>query len=120
MQGTILLNHNDDTSKVEEEERSRFLANILDSMGIEIEDIWDEGLVLSIEKKIRLRKLLYSYSVQVIDDAEGGMNVYVDNDLIGSWKKPHYVLKKDNLAIDPRKKLYLEMRINCYSIFENE
>lgn len=120
MQGTILLNHNDDTSQVEREERYRFLANVLSEMGIPIEDIWDEGLDLSVEKRIRLKDLLLSYNIQLIEVFDGSMSLYLDGSLIASWERPEYILKKDYSAIDPRKCLYLEMRVSCSSIFENE
>jgi hypothetical protein len=120
MQGTILLNHNDNTSLVEQEERYRFLANVLDAMGVPTEDIWDEGLDLSVEKRIKLRSLLSSYNVHVIEMVDGTMSVYLENDLIASWQRPEYTLKKDYSSVDPRKSLYLEMRISCSSIFENE
>jgi hypothetical protein len=120
MQGTILLNHNDNTSQVEKEERYRFLAGVLQEMGLPIEDIWDEGLDLSVEKRIKLRDLLSSYNVQLIEMVDGTMNLYLENDLIASWERPEYVLKRDYSSLDPRKSLYLEMRISCSSVFENE
>jgi len=120
MRGTILLNHNDNTSLIEREERYRFLANILSEMGIPIEDIWDEGLDLSVEKRIRLKETLSSYNIDLIEMVDGSMSLYLDGQLIASWERPEYVLKKDYSAIDPRKCLYLEMRVSCSSIFENE
>lgn len=119
MQGTILLNANEDTRKVEEEEKSRFIKGIIDLMGIPLEGIWNDDEELSLEKRMKLREIFSSYNVKIIDYHDGTLEIYVDNDLIAEWKKCEYVLKRDIAAIDPTKKLYLEMKINYWSIFEN-
>lgn len=119
MKGTILLNSSEDTRKIEEEEKSRFIKGIIDSIGIPLEGIWDDDIELSIEKRIKLREIFSKYNVKVINYPDGVLEIYVDNDLIAEWKKCEYVLKRDIAAIDPTKKLYLEMKINYWSIFEN-
>lgn len=119
MKSTILLNSNENTRKIEEEEKSRFVKGIIDSMGIPIEGVWDDADELSIENKIKLRSILSNYNVGIIDDFDGELKIYVDNDLVGEWKKCEYLLKKDVTARDPRKQLFIEMKINCWSIFEN-
>jgi hypothetical protein len=120
MKGTILLNYDEGTKKVEEEEKSRFLRTLLEQMGVPIEDFWITDGELSINQKIKLRGILATYSVQVIDDLDGAMQVYVENEKVGEWNKCIYKLKRDLRQLDPRKQLYLEMEVDCWTIFEEE
>lgn len=120
MKGTILLNYNENTRKVEEEEKNRFLRSLIEQMGIPTDDIWTDDDCLSIDRLIKLRNLLIIYSIQVIDDLAGHMAIYVEGELIGEWHKCTYKLKRDCSQLDPRKQLYLEMEINCWSLFEEQ
>jgi hypothetical protein len=118
MKGTILLNYTDNTRQVEDEEKLRFLRGVLEQMGVPIEDFWTTDGPLSINQRIRLRGVLASYGVQVIDDLDGHMQVYVEGELVAEWFKCTYKIKRDLRELDPRKQLYLEMSINCWSLFE--
>ena len=120
MNGTILLNYTDDTKKVEEEEQTRFLQNLLEQMGVPTNDIWnpDQTGPLDITQKMKLRELLESFNVQVIDDFDGGVKIYAEKTLVGEWFKCTFKLKRDFSQIDPKKQLYLEMEVNCWSLFE--
>lgn len=120
MKGIILLNYGDNTKSVEEEEKMRFLKDILDQMGVPINDFWNTDEPLSIEQKIKLRTLLATYSVQVIDDLDGHLQIYVEDELVGEWNKCTYKLKRDLRQLDPRKQLYLEMTVDFWTIFEDE
>lgn len=120
MKATILLNHDENTKKIEEEEKTRFLRGILDQMGVPIQEFWPDDKPLSIEQRIKLRGILITYSVQVIDDLDGTMQIYVDREKVAEWNKCTYKLKKDLRELDPRKQLYLEMEVNCWSLFEEE
>ena len=119
MRGTILLNYNENTKRVEEEEKNRFLKSLLDQMDINTDDIWN-GEILSIEQRIKLRGILATYGIQIIDDLDGTLQIYVDNEKVAEWIKPTYKLKKDLRQIDPRKQLYLEMLIEYWSLFEGK
>lgn len=118
MKGTILLNHTENTKKVEDEEKTRYLRGILDQMGLPIQDFWTTDGPLSIEQKIKLRGILATYQIQVIDDLDGHMQVYVEGEKVAEWFKCTYKLKRDLRELDPRKQLYLEMEVNCWSLFE--
>ena len=127
MKHVILLNSNENTRQVEDEEKTRFTREILENLGIPLDNIWDENGEMSVDSKIRFRSILSTYNIQVIDDHDGGLKIYVEvengdnkeHTLIGEWKKCTYVLKQDLKQIDPTKKLYLEMNIENWSIFEN-
>lgn len=118
MKATILLNHSENTRRVEDEEKTRFLRNILELMGVPIQEFWPSDEPLTVEQRIKLRNILATYSVQVIDDLDGHMQVYVENEKVAEWFKCTYKLKRDLRELDPRKQLYLEMEVNCWSLFE--
>ena len=118
VQTTILLDR-EDTSKVEAEERNRWIKNVLLKIGIPLDDAWpDENI--TVEQKIKLRKLLNKYDVIILDDGDRGTEIYVDKEIIARWNKPTYKLKTDNGQIDPSKKLFLEMTTDAVSIFDND
>lgn len=120
MKGTLLLNYDENIKIVEEEEKNRFLYSLLDQMGIPVSDFWTSGTNLSIEQRIKLRNILSTYNIEVIDDLDGNMQIYVEDELVGEWHKCSYKLKKDLRQINPKKRIYLEMCINYWSIFEEQ
>lgn len=126
MKGTILLNYSENTHQVEDEEKARFLRGLLEQMFEEIpeimtkiSEIWSNDSVLSPEQKIKMRIFMDTYDIQVIDDLDGHMKIYLDNQVIGEWFKCRYKLKRDLSQINRRKQLYLEMEVNCWTIFES-
>ncbi len=119
MKATILLNYGSNTKTVEDEEKNRFLYDILEQMGVPL-DFWISADSLSVEQRIKLRSVLVSYNIQVLDDLDGNMQIYVEGELVGEWRKCTYKLKRDLRELDPRKQLYLEMLIDCWSVFEEE
>lgn len=128
MESIILLNSNENTRKVEDEEKSRFVRSILESIeGLPpeyLEDIWDEKGEVTLAGKIKLRQTLHTFDLEVIGAPGGDLQVYHvppkgEHTLIGEWKKPFYVLKKDASQRDPAKRFYIEMRVNYWSAYEN-
>lgn len=120
MNGTILLNYNENTKRVEDEEKTRFLRTLLEQMGVPISDFWTDDGSLTVEHRIKLRNTLITYGVQVIDDLDGHLQIYVEGEKVGEWNKCTYKLKRDLKQLDPKKQLYLEMEVNCWTIFEQQ
>jgi len=118
MKASILLNYDENTHQVEEEEKLRFLQSILEQMGIPIQEFWTHQTTLNIGQRIKLREILSTYGIQVIDDLDGHLQMYVEGDLVAEWFKPTYKIKRDLRERDPRKQMYLEMEVNCWSLFE--
>jgi hypothetical protein len=122
MKGVILLNHNDNTRIIEEEEKSRFLRSIIDEAGVPQEQLefWSADQPLTVEQCLKLKGLFSTYSIQVVDDRAGEMQIYMDQKLVAEWYKPTYKLKKDLSQLDRRKRIYLEMTVSCWSLFDEE
>lgn len=118
MKATILLNYDENVQEVEEEEKTRYLRSILEQMGIPIQEFWTTDSKLSIKQRMKLREILGKWGVQVIDDLDGHMQIYVEGELVAEWLKSTYKLKRDLRERDPRKQMYLEMEVNCWSLFE--
>lgn len=116
MKGTILLNFDENTRQVEEEEKRRFLHSLLEEIGVPLE-FWTSDEPLTIEQRMQIRKVLTTYGIHV-DDSPDGMDIFVEGQKVASWSKPHYILKKDLSQLDPKKRLYLEMLIECWTLFE--
>lgn len=120
MKSVILLNANENTHQVEEEEKSLFVRGVLENIGLPLENVWEgDDPLISLQAKMKLRQVLSSYDVLVVDDRDGGLQIYVDKDMIAQWNKPSYILKKDHSQIDPKKKMFLEMHTDTWSVFEN-
>ena len=120
MDGIILLNASENTKQVEEEEKARFVKSVLEEVGIPLVNVWDDADSLTIENKIKLRNVLSSFGVNIIDDLDGGLQVYIDREMVAEWKKPTYKLCRDHNQIDRKKQLYLEMTTKSWSVFENK
>ena len=118
MKGVILLNSNENTKLVEEEEKARFVKGVLESIGIPVEGIWAEDHSLTPQNRTRLRQMLASFNTLTVEDGDGGLKIYVDKEVVADWKKPHYVLKRDLTQLDPKKKLFLEMHTEYWTVFE--
>lgn len=125
MKGTILLNYNENTRQIEDEEKSRFLRGLLEqtfegtNVVDQITEIWGNDSVLSPTQKVKMREIMNTYHIQVIDDLGGHMKVFMDGELVGEWFKCQYKMKKDPAQLDPKKQLYLEMEVNCWSVFDS-
>ena len=116
MRYTILLDKNENTKEIEAQEQARFVKTILEALEVPID--WDPDEPLSVDGKLKLRKSLATYNINIVSDIDGGLKVFVNNDVIGEWYKCSYKFKKDASQVDPHKKLYLEMSVNFWTIFE--
>jgi hypothetical protein len=73
---------------------------------------------LTIEQKSKLQELLLAFHIQVLDEGDGSMQIFVDNELAGTFHKPTYKIKKDLNEVDRKKQIYLEMTVEETSVFE--
>lgn len=116
MNYSILLDSTANTRHIEEQEKARFIRSILDCLDVNIQ--FDPEQPQTIEDKIALRAQLTKFKITVIEDLDGGMQIFANRDKIGEWKKPKYKLKENVAERDPRKKVYMEMQVELWSSFE--
>jgi hypothetical protein len=116
MRYTILIRRDENTKNIEAQEQARFIKTILEALEVAIDYNPDEPL--SIEKKIKMRKDLSFYGISIFESPNSNLKIFVEKELIAEWKKPSYKMKKDPSQIDPKKKLYIEMSIEFWTVFE--
>lgn len=127
MKGTILLNYGDNTRTVEEEEKTRFLKSILEQcfennqdIMSKLQSVWEgDNLLLLAPQKMELRQILNTYGIQVRDDFDGRLDIFLENELVASWRKPLYKLKRDLGQMERKKRVYIEMEVDCWSVFND-
>lgn len=109
----------EDAYDIEEEERNLFLRSILEEIGVPIDEIWPD-ISLSVEQKIHLRDMLSKLEIDILDIGNREYELYHRDDLLAKWYKPRYILKRDLKARTLNKKLFYEMVIKTWSVFEKE
>lgn len=118
MRYTILLNRDEKTKAIEAQEQTRFVKAILEALDVPIHLEPDEPFTA--DSKAAFIKSLTAYSINVIADVDGGLKVYAKDELIGEWYKTKYILKSDRSQIDPNKRLFYQMNVEFWSIFEEQ
>ena len=118
MRYTILLKRNENIKNIETLEQSRFIKTILEALEVGID--YESEEPLSIENKIRMRKALESYGITIIEAPDRNLKIFAERELIAEWKKPTYKMKQDPSQTDPKKKLYMEMNIEFWTVFEQD
>jgi hypothetical protein len=121
---TFLANR-DNFRQVVDELRYNFTIYVLESLGIP-EEILDECFPeggydeFSVEHKKKLRSILRSFDVTIMDDRDGGTQIYLDRDLMAEWKKCNFKLKRDYSAIELADKVYVQINAEYWTIFDEE
>jgi hypothetical protein len=110
----------EDAKKTEQEELQNFIHSVLSEINLPINNIWPEDGLLSVQQKIELKNLLAKVNINIINSDSDDTLIYVDKDLIATWKKPRYILRTDISEINPAKKVFLEMIIEYESVFEQK
>jgi len=118
----LVLSNREDIRKIEEMERINFIRSILLSMEIPIENCFPENEEdeWSTENKIELRKILSQFKIDLVDDFDGGIKIFVDKEVIAEWFKPVFLLKTDFSEPNPKNRLYAEIHFRARSLFEEQ
>lgn len=119
----IIQADREDIRTVEKESQNLFIFDILAMCGIPEEQLVPcfpgvDGM--SIAQRMALRKLCSQYDVFIVDDFDGGVKIYVNDDIIAEWKKPHYVMRTDPTAKEKSKRIYVEIHCSWWSLFEEQ
>lgn len=104
-----------------EEERLQFLVFVLDAMGIDLEGCFPDPLdpkQITVENRTKLSEVLNKFNVSVIDFKDRTFDLYLDKEKIASWGKHWVELKKDFSEIDPKRRIYVNIHLDCWSVFE--
>lgn len=118
----VIFSDREDVSQVVDSIKFSWVKFILEQTGMDLEGCFpdDDSEERTLDQKSKLRSILKQNKILVIDDHDGGVKIYIDEDLIAEWKKPHFNIKQDLKQIDPKKKLYTEIHLDYSSVFDEE
>lgn len=108
--GIITLQRSEQ-QEVELREKTNFINDILLRIGFYASEADFEEIV-SMQSLRKLKNLLNKCNIEILDDCNNGIKIYLENKLVAEWFKPSYVLKNNPNVIDPKKRFYLEMHTN--------
>lgn len=107
--------------------RFQWVKDILLSTGADFTDIFpeseDELLTyndMSIIQKAKLRKVLEQNKINIVDNHDGSLLIYLENDVIAEWKIPNFKLHFDRNELNPQKRWYIEIEMDYWSVFDEE
>lgn len=120
MKEVILLNHNENTRKLEQELKNQFIDRLLQLIGIDTSEYYDSNNLDSQTEQIKLKNLIINQNIEIIDYPGYDLIAYHNNEIIGIFKKPFYKLKKDGKILDKKKALFLEMHVEFATAFDDE
>lgn len=120
----VVLANRHDYRKVIEELKYEFTSDIINKLELP-EDEVNECLPnnfsdFDVNKKIKLRNLLGKFNVNIIDDKDGGIKIYVENEQIAEWKKCFIRIKQNPAALNISEKVFVEIHVDCSSVFEEK
>ena len=118
------LANRDNYRKVEEEWQYEFIYYVLSKIGVSEEVLEscfpDDGVeAITVHHKIQLRHHLSKLGVNIIDDRDGGIKIFVDRELVAEWKKCKFILREDLKEVDPSHRLYTEIKADTWTIFDD-
>lgn len=109
---------------VEKEWQYEFVYYVLESIGIP-EEVLDgcfpeEGMeAFTVAHKIELRTYMNQFDVTIVDDRDHGIKIFVEQQIVAEWKKCKFVLREDPKEVDPSKRLYMEIKADVWTIFDD-
>jgi hypothetical protein len=107
----VLILQRSEQQEVELREKTNFINEILLRIGF-YESENDIKAVLNMQDLRLLKSLLNKCNIDILDDCNNGIKIYLENKLVAEWLKPRYILRSDNKILDPKKRFYLEMYQN--------
>jgi hypothetical protein len=124
MKYSVITNHDRASiNEAIEEEKLQFLVFVLDSMGLNLEGCFPDPLnpkEITVDHRSKLFETLQKFNISVIDYADKTFELYLEKDKVASWGKHWVELKKDLSEINPKRKIYVEIHLDCWSIFEQK
>lgn len=71
----------------------------------------------SIENRAKLRETLNNNDIYIQEEED--LKIFIQDTLIGHWKKPLFKLKTDLSQKNPKQRLYVEIEIEHWSVFND-
>ena len=109
----------EDCRAIEDEERDIFLRGILEQLGVPLDDVWPD-VSLTVEQKVKLRSLLAKLDLEIVYDGDRGYSIYHQDTKLAEWFKPRVLMREDKKARSFGKKLYYEMVIETWSMYDQQ
>lgn len=113
----VMTLQRDQQAEKELQEKSKWVRGILKNIGLNT-DTWPENLSMNDIRKLRAD--LKALDIDIIDDTDNGIEIYYQGEMIAEWRRPFYVLREKPGEKNPKYRYYLEMHINCRSVFEQQ
>jgi len=113
----------EDYRKIVKQLQFQWTKHVLVQTGMNLSSYFpddDNPESMTIEQKAQLRQTLRQNDILVLDDQDGGIKIYLDKTIIAEWKKPRFDLHQDLSQIDPKKKLYININIDYWSVFDGQ
>lgn len=122
MKYSVITNYDPKSIKdAVEEERLQFLFFVLDSMGLSLEGCFPEPLnpkEITVDHREKLSETLEKFNISIIDYKDKTFDIYLEKDKVASWGKHWVELKKDFSEINPKRRIYVNITLECWSVFE--
>jgi hypothetical protein len=118
----IILADRSDFRQTESEEQYEFTKYVLSSIGLPddlIADVLPEYKDFTVDLKIKLREVLKKFNVSIVDDRDGGIQYYVDNEPVAEWRKPFFKIVQNTRAKGISERTYIEIHCKFWLISEN-
>lgn len=100
-----------------------WVCNVLSQTGMNLDNCFPESGNYedqTIQQKAQLRNNLNDNNILIIDNNDDSLIIYIQNEIIASWDKPLYIRREDAEERNPKRKYYIEINIECYSVFDDE
>lgn len=119
----IIKADKDNYREVLNQVRFDWVCSVLSQTGMNLDNCFPESGNYedqTMEQKAQLRNNLKDNNILIIDEIDNSLIIYIQEQIIAEWKKPLYIRKEDLSEINPRKKVYIEINIDCFSVFDEE
>jgi len=114
----IILVDRNEAREVEHEEKAKWIYSILERMKLPVKDMWPKESTMDNLRKMRVK--LRQHNVDLIGDADDGIQIYGDGELVAEWKRPRYKLVEDPTQKDIQRRFYYEMHLITKCIYDNK
>ncbi len=114
----IILVDRNEVREVEQEEKAKWIRSVLEKMKLPLKKFWPQQA--SMENLRKMRISLREYHVDLIGDANDGIQIYANNELVAEWVRPRYKLVEDPTQKDIQRRFYYEMHLITKCIYDKK